>query len=152
MFKTLIEEVELKAPASKAWSLYGTLELAKMLHGKTIKALDVVEGDGGTGTIIKVAFKHGSDIKYFKQKFTKVDNEKRVKETVIVEGGYPDAGFNFFKTKFEIKENKNSDTSILKVQLEYEVKEEFAANASLVTTEAYVAVAKLANEHFANSN
>ena len=59
MIKT-IEEIELKAPASKAWSLYGTLEIAKLLVGKTIEAFDVVEGDGGTGTVIKVHFKHGT--------------------------------------------------------------------------------------------
>ena len=107
------------------------------------------------GVISNIMLLHvhaGSDIKYFKEKYTKVDNENRVKESEIVEGGYLDAGFNFFKTKFEIKENKNSDTSLLKIQLEYEIKEEFAANASLVTAETYVAVAKLANEHFAKSN
>nr|GFA22521.1 bet v I domain-containing protein [Tanacetum cinerariifolium] len=60
MFKTLTEEIELKAPASKAWSLYGTLKLGKLLVGKLIEAFDVVEGDGGTGTITKVAFKYGT--------------------------------------------------------------------------------------------
>nr|GEW15171.1 S-norcoclaurine synthase 2-like [Tanacetum cinerariifolium] len=151
MFKTLTEELVLKAPASKAWSLYGTLELGKLLVGKAIEAFDVVEGDGGTGTITKVTFKYGSDIKCLKEKFTKVDNENMVKESEIVEGGFLDMGFNFFKTKIEIKENTNKDTSLLKVHLEYEVKEEFAANASLVTKETYVNAAKIANEHFAKS-
>nr|GEX26818.1 S-norcoclaurine synthase 2-like [Tanacetum cinerariifolium] len=92
-----------------------------------------------------------SDIKCLKEKFTKVDNENMVKESEIVEGGFLDMGFNFFKTKIEIKENTNKDTSLLKVHIEYEVKEEFAANASLVTKETYVNAAKIANEHFAKS-
>nr|GFA15161.1 S-norcoclaurine synthase 2-like [Tanacetum cinerariifolium] len=82
---------------------------------------------------------------------SKVDNKNRVKESENVEGGFLDMGFNFFKSKFEIKENTNKDTSLLKVHTEYEVKEELAANASLVTKKTYVDVAKLANEHFAKS-
>lgn len=59
MFGTLSEEIELKVPASKAWAVFGTVELAKLSVEKVIDAVDVVEGDGGTGTILKLKFKPG---------------------------------------------------------------------------------------------
>lgn len=59
MFGTLSEEAELKVPASKAWALYGTLEIGKLVAGKILEAVDVVEGDGGVGTILKLTLKPG---------------------------------------------------------------------------------------------
>lgn len=61
MYGTLSEDIELKVPASKAWSIYGTLELVKLAAaGKIFEAVEVVEGDGNTGTIIKVTSKTGT--------------------------------------------------------------------------------------------
>ncbi|GJZ71932.1 S-norcoclaurine synthase 2-like protein, partial [Tanacetum coccineum] len=57
MFGTLSEETEVKVPASKAWAVYGTLELGKHLTGKIVEAIDVIEGDGGTGTVLKLGLK-----------------------------------------------------------------------------------------------
>ncbi|PWA93625.1 hypothetical protein CTI12_AA069100 [Artemisia annua] len=90
------EDIELKVPASKAWSIYGTLELGKLLIGKVagkvvFEAVEVVEGDGGTGTIIKISI---SPLR-----------------------------------PFEIKDNPNGQSCLLKFKVEYDIKEEFAANA-----------------------
>lgn len=60
MFGTLSEEAEVKIPASKAWALYGTLEIGKLFVGKILKAVDLVEGDGGPGTIVKLTFYPGT--------------------------------------------------------------------------------------------
>lgn len=60
MFGTLSEEVEAKVPARKAWAIYGTLELGKLVVGKVLDAVDVVEGDGGVGTILKLTLKPGT--------------------------------------------------------------------------------------------
>ena len=59
MYGTISEVTEVKVPASKAWALYGTLELGKVIVGKVVEAVDVVEGDGGTGTILKLTLKPG---------------------------------------------------------------------------------------------
>ncbi|CAH1452361.1 unnamed protein product [Lactuca virosa] len=155
MFGTLSEETEVKVPASKAWKLYGTLELAKVAAGKILEAIDVVEGDGGVGTILKVTVKRGSDTKYYKEKFTKIDNENMVKEGEVVEGAFLDMGFTFYRIKIEIKENPNDDTGLsclVKLSVEYEVKEEAAANASLVTNEPLLAIMSVANEHLLKSS
>ncbi|XP_023756911.1 norbelladine synthase [Lactuca sativa] len=155
MFGTLSEEAEVKVPASKAWALYGTLELAKAAAGKMLEAVDVEEGDGGAGTILKLTLLPGLGFKYYKEKFTKVDNENKVKETEIVEGGFLDIGFILYRIRIEIKENPNDDTGsscVVKLTLEYEVKEEAAANASLVTNAPLLALLSVGSEHLLKSN
>ncbi|KAI3523213.1 hypothetical protein L1887_01271 [Cichorium endivia] len=155
MSGTLSEEAEVNVPASKAWELYGTLALANLVVGKMFEAVDVVEGDGGAGTILKLTLHPGLGFKYYKEKFTKVDNENKVKETEMVEGGFLDIGFIFYRIRIEIKENPkdNSGSScVVKLTLEYEVKEEAAANASFATNEPLVAILSIANEHLMKSS
>lgn len=59
MFGTLSKEVEVKVPADKAWDLYGSIKLGDIAK-QILDNLEVVEGDGGVGTIIKITFKPGS--------------------------------------------------------------------------------------------
>lgn len=82
----------------------------------------------------------------YKEKFTKIDNEKRIKETEIVEGGYLDFGFTLFRVRFEVVE-KGEDSSIIKSTIEYEVKEEEAANASLVSIQPLVKIVQVAKSY-----
>lgn len=67
-----------------------------------------------------------------KEKFTKIDNEKNIKEVEVVEGGCLDLGFTLFRVRMEVIE-KGKDSSIIKTTLEYEVKEEEAANVALAS-------------------
>ncbi|KAJ0952910.1 putative START-like domain superfamily protein [Helianthus annuus] len=60
MFGTLSEEAEVKVPASKAWALFSSLELGNLLVGKIFEGIDIVESDGGPGTILKLTFKPGT--------------------------------------------------------------------------------------------
>ncbi|KAM0024801.1 putative (S)-norcoclaurine synthase [Helianthus debilis subsp. tardiflorus] len=155
MFGTLSEEAEVMVPASKAWALYGTLELAKLVTGKVVEAVEVVEGDGGPGTILKLTFNPGQGFSYCKEKFTKVDNIHMVKETEVMEGGFLDMGFNLYIIRIEIKENSKDgpgSSCLVKLTLEYDVKEEFAANASLVTNRNLLGIMSVANKHLLKSN
>lgn len=73
-----------------------------------------------------------------------------VKEAEVVEGGFLDLGFSLYRIRIEIKVNPKDDSSsscLLKLTIEYDVKEEFAANASLVTTEPLIAIMGVANEY-----
>ena len=77
-----------------------------------------------------------------------MDNENRIKENELIEGGYLEAGFTLFRIRFEVIE-KGEESSIIKTTLEYELKEEASANASLVSYAIQEAdnVAKLAKIH-----
>lgn len=68
-----------------------------------------------------------------------VDHEKRVKIAEIIEGGFLDLGFTFYQVRIEVIENeKDENACTVKFTIEYEVKEEAAANASLVSFRPYL--------------
>jgi hypothetical protein len=66
-----------------------------------------------------------------------------LKEVQVIEGGYLDIGFTLYRVLFEIIE-KGDDSCIIKSTIEFDVKEEAAANASYVTIEPLAKVAELA--------
>jgi hypothetical protein len=66
-----------------------------------------------------------------------------LKEVQVIEGGYLDMGFTLYGYFFEIIE-KGDDSCIIKSTIEFDVKEEAAANASYVTIEPLAKVAEFA--------
>ncbi|GJY76591.1 S-norcoclaurine synthase 2-like protein [Tanacetum coccineum] len=154
MFGTLSEEVDVKVEASKAWQLYGSLELGKVTGEHFLEKLELLEGDGGVGTVLKLTYKPENGISSYKEKFMKIDDENMVKEVEVVEGGFLDIGFNLYRVRFEVKVNPKDGTGsscVVKSTIEYEVKEEAASNAALVTMEPLMVVMKLASEHLMKS-
>lgn len=146
-------ELEVNVPAGQAWELYGTIKLVKLVEKEydTVEEIEVVEGDGGVGTILHIKFTPGTPgFAGYKEKFIEIDNEKRVRVTDVVEGGYLDVGFTLFRVIFEIIE-KGSDSCIIKSTIEYELKEEAAANASFVSTDAVAKIAEICNNYLLNN-
>ncbi|MFS7989683.1 putative (S)-norcoclaurine synthase [Helianthus anomalus] len=96
----------------------------------------------------------GSRVSYCKEKFTMIDNDKMVREVEIIEGGYLDFGFTLYRIRIEVNENPNDETGsscVVKMTIEFKVKEEAADNASLATIEPFVVLMKFANEHLLSS-
>ncbi|KAA8540151.1 hypothetical protein F0562_026843 [Nyssa sinensis] len=147
MFGTVSEEMEINVGASEAWELYGSLQLAKLVGEELTQVVDkieVIEGDGGVGTVLKLTFPPGMSVfSCYKEKFTKVDDEKRVKETEVVEGGYLDLGFTLVRARFEVIE-KTQISCITKSTIEYELQEGAAANASIVSIQPLVNIMEVA--------
>lgn len=54
-------ELEVNVPAAQAWELYGTIKLAKLVEKEsdTVEEIEIVEGDGGVGTILHLKFTPG---------------------------------------------------------------------------------------------
>ncbi|PON77556.1 Major latex protein domain containing protein [Parasponia andersonii] len=150
----LSHELEVKVPASQVWELYGTLRLAKLVEeqlSSTIQKIDLVEGDGGVGTILHLIFVPGAaSYSDYKEKFTKVDNENRVKEAEVVEGGYLELGFSLYRVRLEIIE-KDDHSSIIKSTIEYELNDDSAANASIVSVDSLAAISLIAQNHLTNT-
>ncbi|KAL0340870.1 UNVERIFIED_CONTAM: S-norcoclaurine synthase 2 [Sesamum radiatum] len=149
------EEIEVKVPASEAWKLYGTLQLANIVREalpNLISKIDVVQGDGSVGTILHLFFAPGENREggpsSYKEKFTVVDDERRVKETEVVEGGFLDLGFTLYRVRFEVVEKEgNKEECVTRSTVEYELKEEAAANAALVSIQPLVAVMQVAADY-----
>ncbi|PON77555.1 Bet v I/Major latex protein [Parasponia andersonii] len=151
----LSHELEVNMPANQVWELYSSLQLAKLVEeelSSVIQKINLVKGDGGVGTILHLIFVPGAArFSDYKEKFTKVDNEKRVKETEVVEGGYLELGFTLHRVRFEIIE-KDNHSSIIKSTVEYELNDDSAANASVVSVDTLAAISLLAQNHLTKTN
>ncbi|KAL0452292.1 UNVERIFIED_CONTAM: S-norcoclaurine synthase 2 [Sesamum latifolium] len=133
-------EMEVKVPATEAWKLYGSLLLADVVVEALpdrFSKVEVVEGDGSVGTILHIFLAPGTaGPASYKEKFTVVDDERRVKEAELVEGGFLELGFTLYRVWVEVieKEGKKEEC-ITRGTIQYELKEEAAANAALVSIE-----------------
>jgi hypothetical protein len=61
----LEHELELHVPASEAWELFGTLGIGKMVVEEIpqiFQKVELIEGDGGVGTILKLTFAQGRSL------------------------------------------------------------------------------------------
>ncbi|KAL0282187.1 UNVERIFIED_CONTAM: hypothetical protein Sangu_2966700 [Sesamum angustifolium] len=134
------EEMEVKVPASEAWKLYGSLLLTKVVVEVLphhFNRIEVVEGDGSAETILHIFLDPGkAGPKSYKEKLTVVDDERRVKVAELVEGGFLDLGFTLYRMRGEVIEKEGkAEECIVRGTIEYELKEEAAGNAALVSTE-----------------
>ncbi|TKW00113.1 hypothetical protein SEVIR_8G087300v4 [Setaria viridis] len=89
---SLCHEYETELPAADVWEVYGGLlagQLVPQLVPVVYSKVELVEGDGGVGTVLLVSFPPGTlGSRTFKEKFIKIDNENYVKEALIIEGGF----------------------------------------------------------------
>ncbi|KAL0340890.1 UNVERIFIED_CONTAM: S-norcoclaurine synthase 2 [Sesamum radiatum] len=147
------EEKEVKVPASEAWKLYGSLQLGKLVEEalpNVVSRIEVVQGDGSAGTILQVVLPPAgtAGLTSYKEKYTVVDEERRVKEAEVVEGGVLDLGFTLYRVRTEVMEKEGKEECVVRATIEYELKEEAAASAAaLVSIEPLVAVMQLAADH-----
>ncbi|PRQ60724.1 putative (S)-norcoclaurine synthase [Rosa chinensis] len=145
-------ELEVEVSASQAWELYGTLGIARLVEQTFTDVIDKIEveqGDGEQGTILKLTFAPGfPGPGWHKEKFTMVDNEKRMKEVHVIEGGYLELGFTLYLVRFEIKEAGTPSSCIIRTSIDYELKEEAAASASFVSIDLFANIAEVAKNHF----
>lgn len=121
------------------------LHLPNIIH-----KVDVLHGDGGEGTLLLVTFGSGLGGASYKEKYVKIDNEKRIKIAEMVEGGHLDLGFTLYRFGFQIFE-KNEESCIVKSSVQYELKEEAAANISFATVQPLITIAQAVNNYFLNT-
>lgn len=69
-----------------------------------------------------------------------MDDEKRVKETEVIEGGLLELGFTLYRVGFEIID-MGPASSVIRSTIEYDVREDAAANASLVSIQPFADIA-----------
>ncbi|KAG5547763.1 hypothetical protein RHGRI_013450 [Rhododendron griersonianum] len=76
----------------------------------------------------------------YKEKLTKVDDEKRVKEAEAVEGRYLDVGFTLYRVRFEVCRHID------------DLKEDAVANASMVSIQMLVTLMEAATNYLKIKN
>ncbi|KAI6699400.1 hypothetical protein NL676_013724 [Syzygium grande] len=146
MFGQLSHETEVKVGASKAWELYGTIKLALMVKEHlrdAVLQLDILEGDGGVGTVIKLVLAGGLS---YKEKFTKVDHEHRVKETEMIEGGLLDMGFSLYRVRLEVIGKEEEELCVIKSIVEYEAADDASVDVSIISVKPFADIAEVAKK------
>ncbi|KAJ0013697.1 hypothetical protein Pint_21019 [Pistacia integerrima] len=84
-----------------------------------------------------------------KEILKKIDEERRVRETEMIEGGFKAVGFESYIILFEIIE-KGGESSIIKSSIEYEVDDKLANLASEVTTRPLEIMAEAIGKYLSN--
>ncbi|CAN1154159.1 Phytohormone-binding protein CSBP [Linum perenne] len=77
----------------------------KMLP-QLVKDVQLLEGDGGTGTIFLFNFSH---VRYQKEKIVELDETVNRFGLEVVEGGHLDHGFSMYKTTFQLTDAAADD-------------------------------------------
>ncbi|XVE81043.1 hypothetical protein DITRI_Ditri15bG0031400 [Diplodiscus trichospermus] len=133
----LSHDALVEVPAAVVWEVCRGLGLARLVNEQlqdVVGRAEVVQGDGGVGTILKVTFPPGTPgPSYMKEIFTKIDDEVRVKEGEIIEGGYKDLGFEFCRPRLHIIE-KDAGSCIIRSSMEYEIDDKLKEITSQLTT------------------
>ncbi|MCL7031252.1 hypothetical protein MKW94_026047 [Papaver nudicaule] len=140
----LSKEVNVPAPASDFWDVYDTLELIRLIKKllpEILHDFEVDVCDGGVGTMLSLTLALGSHVTNYREKFTKVDDEKRIKVVEVVEGGYLEAGFSLYRVTFEIIEKVDDHSSVI-ITIDYELDDASVDNAALVSTRPYEVIAE----------
>ncbi|XVE50331.1 hypothetical protein DITRI_Ditri01bG0153600 [Diplodiscus trichospermus] len=142
--KHLTNELEVNVPASNVWELYRHLGIS-MLAAQELKSViqnvQVLKGDGGVGTTLKLTFVPGNSS--YTEKFIVVNDEKRVKVAKGLEGGCLAIGCSVQIVRFDIIEKTNA-SCIIKSDIAYTVKKEFEANDPKPNIQLLAAAAQIA--------
>ncbi|KAC9534230.1 hypothetical protein R6Q59_029861 [Mikania micrantha] len=127
-------EVEIKTSSSKAWSVYSSLKVCSVIqsHLGHLIGLDIVEGNGEEGTVAQITPNPDmTTLPPYKEKFTKIDHENKVKVLEVIEGGHLDLGFTCYRMIYEVIDTEKEDSTTVRVTIEYEGPEDVIATADI---------------------
>ncbi|KAE8703241.1 Detected protein of confused Function [Hibiscus syriacus] len=149
--KHLTNELQVNVAANRVWELYRHLGISRLTAQNlqnVIRDVQVLEGDGGVGTMLKLTFALGNSS--YTERFMEVDDEKRVKVAKGLEGGCLAIGCSVQIVRFDIIE-KSSDSCIIRSDISYSVKEEFEANDPKPNIQLLAAAAHIAKTFLESS-
>ncbi|KAI3837787.1 hypothetical protein MKX03_017178 [Papaver bracteatum] len=154
MNSTLTSEFYVAAPAEDLWDVISAKDSYKtiqMLVPGMFEKLEILEGDGGTGTVLAVVFSPGTHFYVNSEEKVTIDNQRRVWEILQIKGGYLDMGVTSFMESFEIiPKGRNS---VYKTMIRYEVPDELAHKvSSLITIEGMLTMAKATAKYVVDSS
>ncbi|XP_022744607.1 S-norcoclaurine synthase 1-like [Durio zibethinus] len=146
----LSHDTVVEVPAAVIWDVYRSLELGRLLNEllqDVIGKIEVVQGDGGVGTILNVTFPPGTPgPSYMKEMITKIDDEMRVKEAEVIEGGDKDLGFVLYRRRLQIIE-KDAESCISRSSVEYEIDDKLEDIASQASTKPLEILAEVVGKY-----
>ncbi|CAN1171863.1 Norbelladine synthase [Linum perenne] len=151
----ICHEAPVEAPATVVWESYRGLELSRLVNElmpHLVGTVEVVDGDGSAGTVVKLTYPPGTPGPgYLKEVFKIMDDETRVKESYTIEGGLLDLGFDHYTIRVEVIEEQQQ--SIIKSTIKYEVKDDSKADlVSQVTIQPLITIAKVVGDYIVKNH
>ncbi|KAG9452454.1 hypothetical protein H6P81_005358 [Aristolochia fimbriata] len=138
-------------PAADVWEVYSTLKLAELL--RQVFPDVQWEGNGSVGTIFSLTLPPGP-LSNYKEKVVTMNHEKRIKELDVIEGGYLEKDFTFYRTRFEIIESSPT-TSIIRSTIVFELNDKSttaAANMKLANVMGLKTAGDVTSDYLTNKN
>ncbi|KAI3983697.1 hypothetical protein MKX01_001101 [Papaver californicum] len=148
---TLINDLDVVwASADEIWTLFASNDapqiFLRLLPG-VFEKIEVLEGNGGVGSILHITYPEGSVPLTNKEKFMTIDNRRRLKEVLQTEGGYLAMGVTFFMESFQITP-KGYNSCIIRSMVRYRVPYVVASKVSyLISVEGLLDMAKVAAKY-----
>ncbi|PIA40396.1 hypothetical protein AQUCO_02500239v1 [Aquilegia coerulea] len=129
-------ELVVELPADEIWAVYSSHDLPRLiveLLPQRFDKIDIVEGDGGVGTIMYCVLNPAnSGPQTWKEKIIKMDDKTRTKVVRQIEGGYLGIGFHMYEHIFTITP-KDANSCIIRMTASFDVDDNSASNASLIS-------------------
>ncbi|KAI3845019.1 hypothetical protein MKX03_023024 [Papaver bracteatum] len=140
----LINEIDVDLSAGSIWKVYSSKDLPSLivkLLPEVFDRIDILEGNGGVGTVCRIVFPPGSVPRSYKEMFTKIDHVHRLKEVTQISGGYLAMGVTFYMDSFKII-STGPNSCIIRSITDYEVPDHLADKVnSLISIEGLVPMA-----------
>ncbi|GMN66164.1 hypothetical protein TIFTF001_035232 [Ficus carica] len=110
-----------------------------------VKQVEVVEGDGGLGTVFLFSF--GSDVTtmtYQKEKIVELDESLHQMGLQVIEGGHLDLGFSSYTTTFQLTTaDYEEQKTLINFKVSYESEIEESAMPSKTTASILAFISRL---------
>ncbi|KAE8703242.1 S-norcoclaurine synthase 1 [Hibiscus syriacus] len=142
--KHLTNELQVNVAANSVWELYRHLGISRLTAQNlqnVIQNVQVLKGDGGIGTVLKLTFVPGNSS--YTERFIVINDERKVKVAKGLEGGCLAIGCSVQIVRFDIIE-KTNDSCIIRSDIAYAVKKEFVANDPKPNIQLLAAAAQIA--------
>ncbi|KAI3873566.1 hypothetical protein MKX03_014484 [Papaver bracteatum] len=148
---TLISELDVVgASADEIWAVFASNDapqIFQQLLPGVFEKIEVLEGNGGVGSVLRITYPKGSVPLTNLEKFVTIDNRRRLKEVLQTEGGYLDMGVTYFMESFQITP-RGYNSCIIKSMVRYEVPDAVASNVSpLISVEGLLGMARVAAKY-----
>ncbi|KAK9144288.1 hypothetical protein Sjap_004191 [Stephania japonica] len=148
-------ELDVDLPADDVWAVYRSPDLPKLiveLQPGVFEKLDIVEGDGGVGTVLHIILASGVEgPREWNEEFVEINDETRTKVVRQVKGGFLDIGFQLYEDVFKIIERGPCSCTI-DSSVFFQVEDKFESNASLITADSSWEMAKAIANYALNMN
>ncbi|KAK9059838.1 hypothetical protein SSX86_020542 [Deinandra increscens subsp. villosa] len=155
MFGKISKDMEVKASIREAWEVYCSPKVGMIIRAELghLSSVAILEGDGSSvGTVVEIKPCPGvSTFLPYKERFTMIDHEKKMREVEMIEGWYIDLGFTAFRIRLELID-KEEDACIARLTIEYEASEEVVnAYGSIVTMYPFMSATEIINRYIENN-